>query len=655
MIMTRTSKLRTSACAVVATSVMGVAMAGVAQADSTGGVDSVMFRQSFDTSGVYMLDGARLMPVRDISWKVLVSYAQSPLDVAVPGIGMGMGDTGRDSVLGTTANVDMAFAMTLSKRFAIGLNVAAFRTSTAAGYGSRARYSAAGPVGKSTGLIALRPLSNIDPSGGYIDDGLAGPLDVRLGGKLNLYTGNLTAISLLGTVSLPFGEDEMLLGDSNLVFEPKLAIDRRIDAVHATRVVANIGARFRQRTVLESYDTQDATQTVDNAKAYLDVGSELIAGLGAQFEATPRAVIGAEVNAFIPLPGSLSYGSCSLFSGAKCSSLQSGDYFASAKSGDFTLLANLGLTLRLNASVSAQLMIGAGALGARGDDFRVSTGVVWSPQPAGVGEVGSSDRDGDGIPDGSDGCNEEPEDRDGYQDNDGCPDLDNDGDGIADANDGCPDQPEDRDGFQDDDGCPEADNDADGIADNSDRCPDAKEDVDGFEDDDGCPEDDNDGDGFADKNDKCPNDPETVNGLNDDDGCPDTKGSGGAEERNDRIDLKGAQVSFRGNALTPAGKQVLAQVAAIIKDKKLTIRVEVHVPLSTKSKAVPAITVAHKKDKELALRRALVIMDQLAAQGVPLSQLQAAGIGSDRPLGSSGPNDAVNERVDFIKAQQRTP
>jgi outer membrane protein OmpA-like peptidoglycan-associated protein len=434
-----------------------------------------------------------------------------------------------------------------------------------------------------------------------------------------------------------------------------LALDRRIDAVHATRVVANIGARFRQRTVLESYDTQDSTQTVDNAKAYLDVGSELIAGLGAQFEATPRAVIGAEVNAFIPLPGSMSYGSCNLYSGAKCSSLQSADYFASAKSGDFTLLANLGLTLRLNSSVSAQLMIGAGAIGARGDDFRVSTGVVWSPQPAGVGEVGSSDRDGDGIPDGSDGCNEEPEDRDGYQDNDGCPDLDNDGDGIADANDGCPDQPEDRDGFQDDDGCPEADNDSDGIADNSDRCPDAKEDVDGFEDDDGCPEDDNDGDGFADKNDKCPNDPETVNGLNDDDGCPDTKGSGGAEERNDRIDLKGAQVSFRGNALTPAGKQVLGQVAAIIKDKKLTIRVEVHVPLSTKSKAVPAITAAHKKDKELALRRALVIMDQLAAQGVPLSQLQAAGIGSDRPLGSSGPNDAVNERVDFIKAQQRTP
>ncbi|MBP9085661.1 MAG: OmpA family protein [Kofleriaceae bacterium] len=614
-----------------------------------------MFRQSYDTTGVYMLDGARLMPVRDISWKVLVSYAQSPLDVAVPGIGPDRGDTGRDSVLGTTATVDMAFAMTLSKWFGFGFNVAAFRTSTAAGYGSRARYSAAGPVGKSTGLIALRPLSNIDPSGGYLDDGLAGPLDVRLGGKFRLYAGQLTAISFLSTVSLPFGEDEMLLGDSTMVFEPKLAIDRRLDAVRATRIVANIGARFRQRTVLESYDTQNPTETVDDAKAFLDVGSELIAGLGAQFEATPRAVIGAEVQAFIPLPGAVSYGSCSLYSGAKCASLQSSDYFANAKSGDFTLLANMGLTLRVNASVSAQLMIGAGAVGARGDDFRVSTGVVWSPQLAGVGELGRADRDGDGIPDGSDGCKDEPEDRDGYQDNDGCPDLDNDGDGIADAIDRCPAQAEDRDGFQDDDGCPDADNDTDAIADNIDRCPNAKEDGDGFEDDDGCPDDDNDGDGFADANDKCPNDPETINNLDDDDGCPDSKGSGGVEDRNDRIDLKGAQVSFRGNALTPAGKQLLAQVAAIINDKKLMIRVEVHVPLSTKSKTVPAITAARKKDKELALRRALAIKDHLASQGVPVAQLQAVGIGSDRPLDSSVATDAVNERVDFMKVQPRTP
>ena len=45
------------------------------------------------------------------------------------------------------------------------------------------------------------------------------------------------------------------------------------------------------------------------------------------------------------------------------------------------------------------------------------------------------DTDGDGIPDIRDLCPTLPEDKDGFQDEDGCPDLDNDGDGIPDAND----------------------------------------------------------------------------------------------------------------------------------------------------------------------------------------------------------------------------
>jgi carboxypeptidase family protein len=65
------------------------------------------------------------------------------------------------------------------------------------------------------------------------------------------------------------------------------------------------------------------------------------------------------------------------------------------------------------------------------------------------------DRDGDGIPDTRDHCPTEPEDRDGFQDDDGCPDLDNDGDGIPDARDRCPNQAEDKDGIEDEDGCPD--------------------------------------------------------------------------------------------------------------------------------------------------------------------------------------------------------
>ena len=66
-----------------------------------------------------------------------------------------------------------------------------------------------------------------------------------------------------------------------------------------------------------------------------------------------------------------------------------------------------------------------------------------------------SDQDVDGIPDGADKCPDEPEDFDGFQDEDGCPEADNDLDGIPDSEDRCPNEPEDKDGNEDTDGCAE--------------------------------------------------------------------------------------------------------------------------------------------------------------------------------------------------------
>jgi outer membrane protein OmpA-like peptidoglycan-associated protein len=136
------------------------------------------------------------------------------------------------------------------------------------------------------------------------------------------------------------------------------------------------------------------------------------------------------------------------------------------------------------------------------------------------------DNDKDGIPDVKDRCPNDPEDKDGFQDSDGCPDPDNDKDKIPDVKDKCPDKPETYNGYQDDDGCPDevpppSDRDKDGILDDDDECPDEPEDKDGFEDEDGCPDPDNDKDGIPDAKDKCPNEPETINGFQDDDGCPD--------------------------------------------------------------------------------------------------------------------------------------
>jgi outer membrane protein OmpA-like peptidoglycan-associated protein len=61
---------------------------------------------------------------------------------------------------------------------------------------------------------------------------------------------------------------------------------------------------------------------------------------------------------------------------------------------------------------------------------------------------------------------------------------DSDHDGIRNLEDRCPDEPEDEDGFEDNDGCPEPDNDHDGVLDDDDECPDQA----GPRGNDGCPE-----------------------------------------------------------------------------------------------------------------------------------------------------------------------
>ncbi|MCE9574630.1 MAG: OmpA family protein [Deltaproteobacteria bacterium] len=646
---------------VAAAAALGVALAGSARADNSSGVDSALFRPTIDTTGVFSLDGARPMPRRDLVWKILLGYAQQPFAAPVPGIGGVSGDTGSDAILDYAATLDFTFALALSQRLTIGFDAAAYRAAPAAGYGKRGRYSLDSSMAvPSTGLLSLRPLTNLDPSqsssvaSNNSSEMRSGPLDVRVTAKYALTTSKSLSSALIVTAGVPFGEDQMFLGDAGPVIEPKLAIDYRLDKIKSTRIVANLGARLRKRTVLEAYDPN--TQTDLDSKVVLDVGSELMAGVGAQWELSPRIALGVEDVVFIPLTAA-SLGDCAAADGRRCSSLMSSDYFAGGKAGDFASYAVAGATVRASGSLALQVMGGAGYLGHRGDQFHVTIGAVWSPQPAGSGDLGRADKDGDEIPDTIDVCPDDPEDRDGYQDDDGCPELDNDGDGVPDVNDACANEPEDKDDFQDDDGCPDRDNDGDSIPDVTDKCPNDKEDLDGYEDDDGCPEEDNDGDGFPDGTDKCPNDPETVNGVDDDDGCPDTRTQTGPEEAADRINLRGNKIEFGGNTatLTNASKVILGQVGQLIKDRGLTVRVEVHVALGTRSKNAGVIARQKKADKALSSRRAQAVLDYLVAQGVPLAQLQAVGLGSDRPLGNNPPDDPLNERVDFIKSQQRAP
>jgi outer membrane protein OmpA-like peptidoglycan-associated protein len=247
------------------------------------------------------------------------------------------------------------------------------------------------------------------------------------------------------------------------------------------------------------------------------------------------------------------------------------------------------------------------------------------------------DTDRDDIPDNVDKCPNDPEDKDGFQDEDGCPDPDNDGDGIPDALDKCPNEPETKNGIDDEDGCPEVDKDGDGIFGSADKCPDAAEDKDGFQDDDGCPDPDNDGDGIPDALDKCPNEPETKNGYLDQDGCPDEIPA--AIQKFTGV-IKGITFKVKSADIQKSSMRLLGQAVKVLKEyPDLRIEISGH----TSSEGVPA------KNLKLSQDRADSVKAYLVSAGIAADRVTAVGFGSDKPIADNKTNKGrqQNRRIEF--------
>jgi OOP family OmpA-OmpF porin len=266
------------------------------------------------------------------------------------------------------------------------------------------------------------------------------------------------------------------------------------------------------------------------------------------------------------------------------------------------------------------------------------------------------DPDKDGILGETDKCPSEPEDKDGYQDDDGCPDNDNDGDGIADAQDKCPMEPEDKDGFEDDNGCPDNDNDGDGLADAQDKCPNEAEDKDGFEDDNGCPDNDNDGDSIADAQDKCPMEPETKNGFQDEDGCPDE-----IPAKLKKFTGTIAGINFQvssANLLVTSNKTLDAAVAVLKEYPELKLEIGGHTddqPMAKGGKFTD--------NKALSQARADSVKAYFIQKGIEEPRLTAVGYGEtvpkENPTGLKGVQlnnaRAKNRRVEFTLVSSLQP
>jgi outer membrane protein OmpA-like peptidoglycan-associated protein len=282
-------------------------------------------------------------------------------------------------------------------------------------------------------------------------------------------------------------------------------------------------------------------------------------------------------------------------------------------------------------------------LGYGGPDFEVlggfylSFGEVQVVVKKEVTIITPADPDGDGIVGTSDHCPDVAEDKDGFQDEDGCPDPDNDADGIPDLRDRCPNEPEDKDGFQDEDGCPDPDNDADGIPDVKDRCPNEPEDKDGFQDEDGCPDPDNDGDGIPDVRDRCPNQPETKNNYQDDDGCPDEVP---AEVKKFTGVIEG--IYFKtGSAEILSGSYVVLDRALKVLQEYPAVNLEISGHTDNRGGAA--------YNRNLSQRRADAVRTYFLTRGISPARLISVGYGPSRPLSDnrSAAGRAKNRRTEF--------
>ena len=259
------------------------------------------------------------------------------------------------------------------------------------------------------------------------------------------------------------------------------------------------------------------------------------------------------------------------------------------------------------------------------------------------------DNDKDGVLDKDDKCPNDAEDKDGFKDYDGCPELDNDEDGVPDATDKCPNKKEDRDGYQDDDGCPDDDNDKDGIPDAKDKCPNQAEDPDGFQDDDGCPDNDDDNDGVPDKTDKCPKKPETKNGYQDEDGCPDDMPQAVLDMTSNPI----YGVSFNrktGAVDARKSKKALSPlVAAMTANAAFNFEIQCHVDVKPAKATRRKKAAAPADPQAMSDGQCAAIKTYLEGQGIAPRRLRTKGFGNSKQLDTSGGRKsfAKNTRVEL--------
>ena len=477
-------------------------------------------------------------------------------------------------------------------------------------------------------LFQSRDTSKISPALQTAEIAATGTGDLRLVPKLRiLKTDDRIPIdlSIIPMITLPTNFPQgSYLGERTPTFSPEIAASRAIPG--GVRLAGNLGYRLRGESQLVN----------------LVVGQELFYRLGIAYNLHDSwdvpLQLATSINgstAVLAPFSQINTNPIEILGGATVDLFEDWQFFGDVGTG---LIAGFGVP-----------------------QFRALAGVRYSPR--------DFDRDGDGLLDDDDRCPDEPEDKDNYDDRDGCLDPDNDHDGIFDTVDSCVMIPEDKDGFEDSDGCPDPDNDMDLVLDVDEDCDNVPEDKDQFEDADGCPDPDNDkdgildvddncvmvpglkafkgcpdtdGDGFIDSIDKCPTEAETINGIEDGDGCPD-KGKSLVVLTRTKIEIL-EKVFFDVDKSTIQKRSflLLDQVVAVLQANPQIeyTRVEGHTDSDGDD----------NYNFKLSDARAAAVRLYLLGKGVDAGRIASAGYGESRPVtqNKTPAGREKNRRVEFV-------
>ncbi|MEC7518265.1 MAG: OmpA family protein [Myxococcota bacterium] len=610
-----------------------VATPAAAQSRLTGGMDLRLLRPPVDSKGLLTLNGTDILGENALSFGLVLDggFGLVPFEGFVNDGTVRATDAARTGRL-----VDAMVTGTLHANWGIANLLVV---------------GAQLPVSVISGPDVTVP-GQLEGGGGLAYQGFGG---VVLHGKIRLLRPDRDAFGLAASVQveLPTGSPSEFVGDGTLAIVPSLIAEwrparaLRIGAELGYRLAVADGATLRVGGRTEPVDPDGAAQgpvLVDGRGRDLRYEDTLRFGLGLGWRFTDVTELAVE------LIGS-----------------QVIDAWGHPHALSLEALGGLKVFVERN----SYLLLGGGAGlptgGFQAADVRGLVGFVFEPS--------MGDRDGDGMRDDVDRCPDEPEDFDGFADEDGCPELDNDrdgivddedacpmvpedrdgdadedgcpegnegdrdGDGILDAEDRCPDDPEDLDGFEDADGCPDLDNDRDGVLDTDDLCPDDAEDVDGFQDTEGCPDPDNDEDRILDVDDRCPDEPENYNGTEDEDGCDDT-GVVDWEDGTLRM-FEEIRFAYDSAEILPESESLLDAIAASIlgNPQMLLLEVQGHAD----DRGTDEYNIALTRDRAAAVVRAL------SRRGVEPERLRSAGYGERCPAipGTTAEARDANRRVEI--------